>query len=75
MSPSLPLYETLSLVCFSFLCRGDNTNNRYNTSIAEVEAAYWAGAAEAGAPIIAPISAGWDPSPREYIDLPWGDQV
>ena len=42
--------------------------------IAQPEAKLWADYAAAGLETIPPISPGWDPSPREYIDLPWGDQ-
>ena len=46
----------------------------YNTSIAAPEAASWADVALEGGKLIPSITPGWDPSPREYIDLPWGDQ-
>eukprot|EP00038_Savillea_parva_P009713 m.185359 g.185359 ORF g.185359 m.185359 type:complete len:423 (-) comp16422_c0_seq1:186-1454(-) len=46
----------------------------FATSIAEPEANYWAQAHAAGGKLIPSITPGWDPSPREYIDLPWGDQ-
>jgi len=46
----------------------------FATGIAEPEAATWESAKEAGHKLIPSISPGWDPSPREYIDLPWGDQ-
>ena len=46
----------------------------FNSSIAAPEAASWANAADQGGKIIPSITPGWDPSPREYIDLPWGDQ-
>jgi len=46
----------------------------YATSIAKPEAKFWEAAKEAGGKLIPSITPGWDPSPREYIDLPWGDQ-
>lgn len=46
----------------------------YETSIAQPEAAFWAAAKTAGGKLIPPITPGADASPREYIDLPWGDQ-
>ena len=46
----------------------------FASSIAEPEASLWEDMAEAGLSVVPPISVGWDPSPREYIDLPWGDQ-
>eukprot|EP00937_MAST-01D_sp_MAST-1D-sp2_P000780 g780.t1 len=44
------------------------------TSIATPEAQSWSNTAKAGGKIIPSITPGWDPSPREFIDLPWGDQ-
>lgn len=46
----------------------------FQTAIAGPEAEFWAAAKEAGGKLIPSITPGWDPSPREYIDLPWGDQ-
>jgi hypothetical protein len=46
----------------------------YQTSIADPEADAWAAARDAGGKLIPSVTPGWDPSPREYIDLPWGDQ-
>ena len=46
----------------------------FNESIAVPEAQSWAAVASEGGKIIPSITPGWDPSPREFIDLPWGDQ-
>eukprot|EP00041_Stephanoeca_diplocostata_P014473 m.263757 g.263757 ORF g.263757 m.263757 type:complete len:157 (-) comp19708_c0_seq42:233-703(-) len=46
----------------------------YSTSIAQPEAAFWENTKQENFSLIPPVSPGWDPSPREYIDLPWGDQ-
>ena len=46
----------------------------FATSIAQLEERLWENFAAAGLSVVPPISAGWDPSPREFIDLPWGDQ-
>ena len=47
----------------------------FQQGIAEPEKNFWKQAHQAKAKMIPPISVGWNPSPREYIDLPWGDQV
>jgi hypothetical protein len=46
----------------------------YETSVAQPETAFWEAAKMAGGKLIPPITPGADASPREYIDLPWGDQ-
>ena len=46
----------------------------FKASIAVPEAESWANAANQGGKVIPSITPGWDPSPREYVDLPWGDQ-
>ena len=46
----------------------------YDSTIRKPEEAFWASVAAGGGKLIPPVSPGWDPSPREYIVLPWGDQ-
>jgi hypothetical protein len=46
----------------------------FNEGIAIPEAQSWAAVAKEGGKMIPSVTPGWDPSPREHIDLPWGDQ-
>lgn len=46
----------------------------FASGIAQPEAQFWEDAKALGAPLVPSISAGWDPRPRQFIDLPWGEQ-
>jgi hypothetical protein len=46
----------------------------FDAAIHIPESQFWAKVDGEQGKLIPPITPGWDPRPREYINLPWGDQ-
>ena len=45
----------------------------YQDGIAKPEQQFWEDASSLGVKLVPPISAGWDPRPREYYPMPWSN--